>query len=149
MSLNKRIGIGILIIALSIGGAFFVERMAIVQGQQAGKMIPVVQNNKTIAYLDAGVIKQLGEQERGQTQGKSNPNGDNEVSLSYVLGSAGINKFQYVDVNGVGDDEDYKLGPKEIADLALSANDNNTVAMVKKVNGNHVMIAVVGKLSIN
>lgn len=149
MTLNKRIGIGMLILVLSIGGAFLVERLALVQGKQTGKLIPIVQNNKPMAYLDAGVIKQLGVQERGSRQSISNSQGNDEVSLSYVLGSAGINSFQYVDVNGVGDSEDYKLGSQEIANFALSSNADNTVTMINKANGKRVPVTVVGKLYVN
>ena len=145
MTINKRIGIGLLLLILVVGGAFLFEKVTKVQGSQNGKLVPVVQNDKTTAYLDAGVIRQLSQQERELEQNQGIFGSDNEVSLSFVLGSAGIINYKYVKVSGVGDSEDFKLKPEEIEGIALSSNGNSTFAMVNKVNGNCLMIKEVAK----
>ncbi|SFH10164.1 hypothetical protein SAMN05660649_03867 [Desulfotomaculum arcticum] len=148
MTFNRRIVIGILVLVLVVGGAFLFEHVIKVQGSRKGILVPVVQNSKTIAYLDAGTIRQLGQQERELSQGQSNSNSNNEVSLSFVLGSAGIIDYQCIEVGGVGDSQDFKLSPQDIEVIALSSNSNSTFAMVNKAEGNRVMIKEVAKFNV-
>ncbi len=143
--INRRVGIGLLLLILVVGGAFLFEKAVKVQGSQNGKLVPVVQNDKTIAYLDAGVIRQLSCQERELKQGQGGSGGDNEVSLSFALGSAGIVDYKYIEVSGVGDSENFTLKSGEIEGIALSSNSNSTFAMINKANGNRVMIKEVAR----
>ena len=94
--INGRIVTGILLLALVIGGSFLSEKVARVQGSQRGEVVPVVQNDITVAYLDAGVIRHLSIQERQLEQNRDGSGSDNEVSLSFVLGSAGLVDYEYV-----------------------------------------------------
>lgn len=138
--INRRIEIGILLLTLVIGGAFLFEKVTRVQGSQNGKLVPVVQNDKTIAYLDAGVIRQLSCQERELKQGQGGSGSDNAVSLSFALGSAGIVDYEYVEVTGLGDSEEFKLKQEEMEGITLSSNSNGTFSMVNKSGGNRVMV---------
>jgi hypothetical protein len=143
--INRRIVIGILLLTLVVGGAFLFERVTKIQGSQNGKLVPVVQNDKTIAYLDAGVIRQLSCQECELKQGQGASGSDNEVSLSFALGSAGIVDYEYIQVTGLGDSEEFKLKQEEMEDISLSSNSNGTFAMVNKSGGNRVMIKEVAR----
>lgn len=143
--INRRIVIGILLLILVVGGAFLFEGVTKVQGSQNGKLVPVDQNDKTIAYLDAGVIRQLSRQERELKQGQGGSGGDNEVSLSFVLGSAGIVDYAYIEVTGLGDSENCKLKQEEMESITLSSNSNGTFAMVNKSAGNRVLVKEVAR----
>lgn len=144
--INRRIVTGILLLTLVVGGAFLFEKVAKVQGSQNGKLVPVVQNDKTIAYLDAGVIRQLSCQERELKQDQGGSGSDNEVSLSFVLGSAGLVDCEYVQVTGLGDSGEFRIKQGEMEGIALFSNSNGTFSMVKKSGGNRVMIKEVARL---
>lgn len=145
--INRRIVIGILLLTLVVGGAFLFEKVTKIQGSKNGKLVPVVQNDKTIAYLDAGVIRQLSCQERDLKQGQGGSGSDNEVSLSFALGSAGIVDYEYVQVTGLGESEEFKLKQEETEGISLSANSNGTFALVNKSGGNRVMIKEVARFN--
>lgn len=142
MAITKRIGIGLLVLVLVVVGSYFFEQLTKAQGSQNGKLVPVVQDDKTTAYLDAGVIKQLSEQERALEQKTGN---SNEVSLDFVLGSAGVTDYKYIEVSGVGDRENLKVSPEEVEYITLYANSNNTFAIVNKAEENRVMFKEVAK----
>lgn len=148
MTLNRRIVIGVLAIILLVGGAYLFEQVTKVQGSQNGKLIPVAQNDKIVAYLDAGTIKQLSIQERTLKKDKSNINGQNDASLDFVLGSAGIINYHTVRVYGVGDDEGTSLDKGKITMMTLSPNENKTMSMLDQADGNQVKIKKVRKLLI-
>ncbi len=148
MTIDKRIAIGILCLFLAAGGAFLFEQAIKAQGSRSGKLVPVVQHNKTIAYLDAGVIRQLHEQERELGHGRDNSGGDNEVSLGFVLGSAGVVDYQYILVSGAVDSEYFKLNPREVGDMLLSANGNGTLTMADRTGGNRILLKVVAKIQV-
>ncbi len=143
--IKKRIGIGLLVLALVVGGSYLFELLTKAQGSKNGKLVPVVQYDKTIAYLDAGVIRQLSLQEQGLKQGTGNPN---EVSLDFALGSAGIVDYKYIVLSGVGDSENLEFRPKEVSGITLYANINSTFAMINKAEGNRVMLKEVAKFYI-
>ncbi|TEB05922.1 hypothetical protein Psch_02964 [Pelotomaculum schinkii] len=142
MTINKRVGIGLLLLVLVVGGAFLFEQLTKAQGSQNGKLVPVVQYDKIAVYLDAGVIRQLGEQERELKQSTGN---SNEVSLGFVLGSAGISDYKSIEVSGVGDSGEFTLSSREIGSIVLSPNSNSTFAMINKADGNRVMLKEVAK----
>ncbi|MCG9968820.1 hypothetical protein L9W92_12305 [Pelotomaculum terephthalicicum JT] len=148
MTVNKRIIAGILLLILIVGGSYFFEQITKAQGSRNGRLVPVIQHDETTAYLDAGVIRQLGrqEQEMNKDAGETGDNGDNEVSLGFVLGSAGVAGYQYIEVSGAGDSEDIKLGPRDIGGIVLSSNSNSTFAMADKAGGNRVIIKEVAKI---
>jgi len=148
MTLNWRIGLGVLVTILLVGGAFLFEQITKVQGSQNGELIPVMENSKIVAYLDSGTIKQLNIQERALRKDKSNIDGQNEASLDFVLGSAGIVNCHNVRVFGVADDEGSSFSSGEIAVMTLSPNANGTMALVDKSDGNHVKIKEVRNLLI-
>jgi len=147
MTLKRRIGVGLLLITFLVGGAFLFEQVTKVRGSQNGELIPVMQNNKIAAYVDAGTIKQLSMQERARSKDK-NFNKPNEVSLDFVLGSAGIVDYHNIMIYAVGDDEGNSLSKEGIADMTLFPNDNGTISLVDKAGGNHVKIKEVSKLLI-
>lgn len=146
MSINRRIGLGLLITIFLVGGAFLFERATIVNGGNNGKLVPVVKNAQTIAYLDSGTVKQLHQQELSLKQGFGN--NDNEVSLEFALGSAGAVDFKYIDITGVGNSEKLQLGPNKIAGIVLAANPDSTIAMINKAGGNLVMLPEIAKLTV-
>ena len=61
-------------------------------------------------------------------------------SLSFALGSAGIVDYEYVEVTGLGDSEEFKLKQEEMEGITLSSNSNGTFSMVNKSGGNRVMV---------
>lgn len=146
LTLKRRISIGVLSTILLVGGTFLFEQMTKVQGSQNGKLIPVVQYDKIAAYVDAGTIKQLNIQERALRKNKSNINDQNEASLDFVLGSAGIVNYHNVRVYGVGDEDGNSLSSKEIDNKVLSANEDSTMAMLNKAGGNGVILPKVSKI---
>ncbi len=147
MTFNRRIVVGILVLVLVAGGAFLLEHMAKVQLSRNGRLVPVIQDSKIIAYLDAGTIRQLSQQERELRPGQDNSNNHSEVSLSFMLGSTGVVDYQYIEVSGVGNSKDFKLNPGDIEDIALSASSNHhTFALVNRAEGNRVMIQKVAKV---
>ncbi|HHU86047.1 MAG: hypothetical protein ACOX86_11110 [Pelotomaculaceae bacterium] len=144
--INGRIVTGILLLALVIGGSFLSEKVARVQGSQRGEVVPVVQNDITVAYLDAGVIRQLSIQERQLEQNRDGSGSDNEVSLSFVLGSAGLVDYEYVQATGLGDSGECRIKRGEVEGIVLYTNSNGTLSMVNKSGGNQVMIKEVARL---
>lgn len=138
--INRRIVINILLLILVVGGAFLFEKVLKIQGSQSGQLVPVVHKEKTIAYLDAGVIRQLSDQERDLQQGRGVSGSANAVSLSFVLGSVGIDDYAYVQVTGLGDSKSCKLKLEEAKDIVLSANSNGTFAMVNVADGHRIIV---------
>lgn len=146
LTLHKRVMIGMILTVLLVGGAFICEQMAKTTGSQNGKLLPVVQNNKIVAYIDAGTIQQLNIQERTLKKNGSKGIADNQASLDFVLGSAGIIKYHSVQVYDVGDEGGKSLSSPEAGGMALAANQDGTISMLTKAEGDRVVIKHVRKL---
>lgn len=143
--INRRIVIGLLLLVLVVGGAFLFEGITKIKGSQSGQLVPVMQNDKTIAYYDAGVIRQLSLQERELKRDQGGSVSDNKVSLSFALGSAGIDDYEYVLVTGLGDNEEFKLKRGETESMVLSSNNNGTFSLVNQSGGNRVIVKEVAR----
>lgn len=107
MSLNKRIIISLLIIALIIPTAYLLENYDREHSVNSGHLIKMTENNRPVAYMGADVIKSLAAQEFPDDQAVKGP------TLLYVMGAAGIGEFNNVEIKGLGDTS-FKVARKEI-----------------------------------
>lgn len=148
MSLNLRILIGLIFVVMIGGGAYLFEEQTKVQGSQTGQLIPVVQYEEIIAYVDGGAIGQLGGQEKLLKGEQSKAEEGKASTLDFVLSSAGIVNYHRIEISAIGDsDNSYSLTREEAEEVLLSPNDDKTTALINPADGK-VMIKVVGKLYI-
>lgn len=59
-----RVVVGLMTITLIAVGSYLFEARAKAQGSMTGQLIPVVQQDTIVAYVDSGAVGQLSEQEK-------------------------------------------------------------------------------------
>lgn len=125
MTMNKKIIIGILVLALAVIAAYSIEYTYKGAGKKSGAIIEITNNKQPAAFMGSDVLKKL-------------PGGTNEKStegptLSTVLVAAGINDFSKVEITGVKNGAPYVANKAEISnDMIFYYTDHNTVNLVKK-----------------
>ncbi len=135
MPINKRIIIGVVIVAILIGGAFLTESLLKVYGGKTGLTVEVKHNSTIASYLDAGVIRSLAVQE-GLSVSKQ------EVSLRYVITSVGINSYDGLTIGGLSDNTETQVAlGQDIADKAFKAN-GATISLINSKTGEALLDAV-------
>jgi hypothetical protein len=129
MTLNKKIIIGIIVLALAVIAAYTIEFTYKDSGIKSGAIIEITNNNQPAAYMGSDVLKKL----PGGTKDKSGEG----PTLTSVLVAAGISDFSKVEISGVKKGAPYMANKAEISnDLIFFYTDHNTVNLVKKDNQN-------------
>ncbi len=147
MKIDKRIVLGLIFIVVIVGSAFLLEHTVKVQGSNSARIIPVIQNNETIAFVDAGVIEQLREQEHAMREVSEGSDNTGEVSLEFVLGSVGGFDYRYIEVKGLDDSETWRLEQSKLDPaIVLSSNMSGTVAMINSEDGRQILIKAIKEI---
>jgi hypothetical protein len=125
MTLNKKIIIGIIVLAFAVIAAYTIEFTYKDSGIKSGAIIEITNNDQPAAYMGSDVLKKL----PGGTKDKS----EEGPTLNSVLVAAGISDFSKVEISGVKKSAPYVANKAEISnDLIFFYTDHNTVNLVKK-----------------
>ena len=137
MSLNKRIIIGLIIIILIIPASFLFESYDRTRNLNSGHLINMMADNKTVAYMGVDVIKSLTAQEFPTDPAANGP------TLFYVMGAAGIGKFNIVEISGL-DNAAFKTTISETgAELFLYPTKHGTVSLTRKGDQKPIVESVI------
>ena len=127
MTLNRKIIIGIMLLAFTVITAYVIEFTYKDAGVKSGAIIQITNNNQPAAFMGSDVLKKL----PGGTKEKS----EEGPTLTSVLVAAGINDFSKVEITGVKKGAPYVANKAEISnDLIFYYTGHNTVNLVKKDN---------------
>ncbi|EHL08395.1 hypothetical protein DesLBE_1679 [Desulfitobacterium sp. LBE] len=146
-SFAVRVVVGLITIALIAGGSYLFEAKAKAQGSMTGQLVPVVQHDAIVAYVDSGAVGQLSEQEKEVKGEAAAKRDDQAASLDFVLNSAGITAYSRVEIGDIADnDNSLSLTRQEAAKVVLRPGTDGTVSLLAPEQGDKVLIKIVGKL---
>lgn len=133
---RKRVITGILIILAIIGCSYLIENGFLASGLKSAKVIPVLDDNKPIAYLDSRVLEQLGDKD---------PKGP---PLIAVLNAAGAEEYDEIIIRGVDDDSVYSLHREQLNDnLVCSLNGDGTADLINQ-RTSQVLVKIIKEIEV-
>ena len=133
---RKRLIIGVFIILAIIGCAYLTENISTALSLKSAKVIKVLDNNKTIAYLDSGVLKIIGSKD---------PKGP---TLTAVLNATGAELFDEITVKGAKNSTIYSINRGQLNDnLVCSLNEDGTADLIDQ-SSSQILVKSINEIDV-
>lgn len=133
---RKRLIIGVFIILVVIGCSYLTENISTALSLKSAKVIKVFDNNKTIAYLDSGVLKKIGSKD---------PKGP---TLTAVLNATGAELFDEITVKGAKTSTIYSINREQLNDnLVCSLNEDGTADLIDQ-STSHILVKSINVIDV-
>lgn len=142
MTLNKKIIIALIAIALVIPGAYLFENFSKGQALKAATVIKVQEDSNLVALLGVDVLRKLNEQEFPGDEDSKGP------SLLYAMGAAGIGEFNEIEIKGLNNKAVFRASRNEISrDYILCFTERGTVNLCLKNDYQHFLVKDVSEIN--
>lgn len=145
MSLNKKIIVSVIVIAVIIGCSYAFELNFKSSALKAGIMIDIKQDGRSAAVMDSGVLNKLPTTINKDAQKKEGP------TLLSVLNSAGLSPYTYnkVYITSLYDDTPYEINASDLNDdIIFYFAGNKTVNLGRRSQYPNIIVRAVSNINV-